>query len=70
MQPNKAYLHVESTSAKQLTIVFEDETTGVKTVKTVTLDGGKYYNLNGVEIAKPSQRGVYIHNGKKLIIHW
>ena len=68
MQPNKAYLHVESTSAKQLTIVFEDETTGVKTVKTVTLDGGKYYNLNGVEIAKPSQRGVYIHNGKKYVV--
>lgn len=69
MQPNKAYLHAEDAgSAKQLTFVFEDETTGVKTVKTVTVDAGKYYNLNGMEIDKPSQQGVYIHNGKKIMV--
>jgi hypothetical protein len=68
MQPNKAYLHIESTSAKSLTLEFEDTTTGVKTVKTVTVDAGKFYNLNGVEIAKPTQQGVYIHNGKKYIV--
>lgn len=30
-------------------------------------DNGTWYNLNGVRIEKPTQKGIYIHNGKKVI---
>ena len=68
MGPNEAYLHADGVVADQLTLVLEDPTSGVKTVRTVTLNGGKYYNLNGMEMAKPTQRGVYIQNGKKYVV--
>lgn len=28
----------------------------------------KYYNLQGMEVAEPTQTGLYIHNGKKVFI--
>ena len=27
-----------------------------------------YYTLSGQRIAKPAQRGIYIHNGKKVLV--
>lgn len=51
------------------------EWTGIRGVKHVeggmkSVEGGKegWYTLQGVRIAKPSRKGVYIHNGK-LILH-
>lgn len=29
---------------------------------------GKYYNLQGVEVATPTLPGIYIHNGKKILV--
>lgn len=31
-------------------------------------DNGAWYNLQGVRVEKPAQRGIYIHNGKKVVI--
>ena len=28
----------------------------------------KYYNLQGMEILRPVNKGIYIHNGKKIIV--
>lgn len=41
--------------------------TGVEGVAAAVADG-KYYNLQGVEIANPTTPGLYIHNGKKYIV--
>lgn len=41
--------------------------TGIKDVKTAEKNSGKYYNLNGVEVAQPV-KGVYIRDGKKVIV--
>ena len=30
-------------------------------------DNGAWYNLQGVRIEKPTQKGIYIHNGKKVM---
>lgn len=66
-----------STSAK---IVFEDsdfdysadeKPTGIEEVETnkSTMGNGYYYNLNGVRInGKPTQKGIYILNGKKIVV--
>ena len=52
--------------------MFDDnnETTGITTVNNTangTTGQNVYYNLNGQRIAKP-QHGVYIENGKKVIV--
>ena len=39
--------------------------TGIKTVKT-TVEDGAYYNLAGQKVANP-EKGVFIHNGKKIV---
>ncbi len=45
--------------------IFEEET-GIQNVATESVDGG-YYTLQGVKVAQP-QKGVYVKNGKKVII--
>ncbi|MDE5840814.1 MAG: hypothetical protein K2H49_07830 [Muribaculaceae bacterium] len=42
-------------------------TSAVKAIETVAADG-KWYNLQGVQIAAPAKGGLYIHNGKKVIV--
>lgn len=72
----KAYLSIPNADipmgAKSIQFVFGDfdsETTGIDgiTEKSKDSDDAPYYNLNGVQVNKPS-KGVYIHNGKKIII--
>lgn len=55
-----------------MAMVFDDliegnETTGIKELETDVLNDNKYYNLQGVEVAYPV-KGIYIHNGKKVIV--
>ena len=46
-----------------------DGTTGIANVKQIVENGDEaWYTLTGVRMAKPTQKGVYIHNGKKIII--
>ena len=47
-----------------------DEATGVKTTNytNYTNYDGAWYDLSGRKIAKPTQKGVYIHNGRKVVI--
>ena len=48
--------------------VFETgETTGVANIENPVSADGAYYNLNGQQVANPT-KGVYIKNGKKVII--
>lgn len=44
-----------------------NKTTGINVVKNTTVDD-KYYTLSGIQVAKPSTKGIYIHNGKKIVI--
>ena len=51
-------------------IVWSDgTTTGIENLNSVKGDlSGAWYNLNGVRIAKPTQKGLYIVNGKKVMV--
>lgn len=61
----KAYLKVpEATAAKFFGL--DGEATGINSVKTAKADGA-YYTLEGVKTTKPV-KGLYIHNGKKIIV--
>lgn len=45
----------------------EDEVTGISYVNIEVEEDGDYYNLQGAKVAQP-QKGVYIKNGKKVIV--
>lgn len=61
----KAYLEVtKSTGAKFFGL--DGEATGINSVKTAKADSA-YYTLEGVKTTKPV-KGLYIHNGKKIVV--
>ena len=56
----------------KMALVFDDlvdgnETTGIKELETKKMNNNKYYNLQGIEVTHPV-KGIYIHNGKKIIV--
>lgn len=67
---HRAYLKLPSTAiatAKLLIGIGNDElTTGIHTLETYKPTDPYYYNLNGQRINRPG-KGIYIHNGKKII---
>ena len=71
--PHKSYLQVftsvmnATNSANGLQLVFDDDTDGIDTVSTGQ-DHDVWFNLQGARIAKPTQPGLYIHNGRKEVV--
>lgn len=68
---NKAYLPILTanvpTAAARLTIVFDEGmATGIADINRESTDN-RYFNLNGQQVKTP-QKGMYIVNGKKVII--
>ena len=41
---------------------------GISDVTVVRKPDGKIYNLQGMEVEEPLQRGVYIRDGKKFVV--
>jgi hypothetical protein len=73
MKGMRAYFEHLGSSAPSL--IIEGETTGIVTIDNMEFsnlqnatEGVKVYNLNGQLVSKPT-KGVYIVNGKKVIIH-
>lgn len=62
-------LNVSSASARALSIVFDEEETGIKKIENAASDreNGAYFNLAGQRVAQPT-KGLYIVNGKKVVI--
>ena len=67
--PNKAFVVAASTkSATRLTLV-RDGATAIDLVTTSDEGEGKWFDLQGRQLdGKPSKKGLYIRNGKKMII--
>ena len=63
----KAFLVVDGNGARSLKVVFTDESTGIDSVNSEEREVESYYNLNGQRVAAP-QKGLYIINGKKVIM--
>ena len=69
---NKYESDISPAQFAKMALVFDDlvdgnETTGIKELETKKMNNNKYYNLQGIEIAHPV-KGIYIHNGKKVIV--
>lgn len=47
----------------------EDAPTGISKVEDTKATAGQWYTINGVKLAgKPTQKGVYINNGRKAVV--
>lgn len=44
-----------------------DNTTGIQSVESQLLEDGDYYDLQGRKVLPTSQKGIYIHNGRKVV---
>lgn len=63
-----AYLELPTASAARFySIQFGGETTGINEVNAAAKADGAYYTLQGVKTSKAA-KGIYIHNGKKVVI--
>ena len=62
----KAYWEVTKGTAAAKFFGLDGEATGINSVKTAKADGA-YYTLEGVKTTKPV-KGLYIHNGKKIVV--
>ena len=63
-----AYLKLPAASATRFySIQFGGETTGINEVNAAAKVDGAYYTLQGVKTSKAA-KGIYIHNGKKVVI--
>ena len=67
---NKCWISIgDEPTARQINLVF-GEVTGIKNLTPTLSEGeGAWYDLNGRKLDKmPTKRGVYIMNGKKVVI--
>lgn len=71
---NFAYLQLKNPSnANAKTVIYLDwfgDTTGIHgmTAPSQVISGKTYYTLDGRKVTSPTQKGIYIINGKKIII--
>ena len=67
---NKAWLTVAApTNARAISLVFDDDATGVRSIDNGQLTIDNWYDLNGRKLDKmPTKKGVYIMNGKKVVV--
>jgi hypothetical protein len=56
-----------SIPAARLSIIFDEEVTGINESHK-SLSSNDYYTINGMRIDKPTKKGIYILNEKKVII--
>ena len=66
----EAYLNIPSANGKnQLKIKFTDTITGIEDLKFSIDNSADWYTLQGTRLSgKPSQSGIYLHQGKKVLV--
>lgn len=64
---NKAFFIYEGGNNAKFSLGFEEETTGINALDRIEEDG-TWYTIQGVKLTgKPTQKGLYIHNGNTYI---
>ena len=64
----KAYLRISKNLAREFTFIgLDNEASGIETISTTEQKNGEVYSLQGQRINAP-QKGLYIVNGKKVIM--
>lgn len=63
-----AYLAVPTSESNAKGFAFDGETTGIENVNVAANQSKTIYNFNGQRVSNMSQAGLYIVNGKKVVI--
>lgn len=67
--PNKAWLSINNSNARAINLVFDSEATGVGSIENGKLTIDNWYDLNGRKLnGMPTKKGVYIMNGRKVVV--
>jgi hypothetical protein len=66
----KAVLHLTSSHAgsRSITLGVTDGTTGIKDIYNSTTGDAKIYDMQGRKVEKVNRKGLYIINGKKVVV--
>lgn len=67
LSKGKAHLVITNSEAKSIKMSFGDETTGISEIDATGEANGVYHTLSGIRVQNPT-KGLYILNGKKVII--
>lgn len=71
MKATRAYITVPvsgSAQGRQYSFDFNGTTTGIDNVNISGLEDGAWYTISGIRVNRPAAKGVYIHNGRKVIV--
>lgn len=73
MKATRAYIIVPAPAgpaqSRQYNFDFNGTTTAIDNVNISGLeDGGAWYTISGIRVNRPAAKGVYIHNGRKVIV--
>ena len=69
----RAYFELNGAQASEFVLNFGDGSEELSIspaeIKEITESAGAWYTINGVRLnSKPTQKGLYIHNGRKVVI--
>ena len=65
----KAYLCAPAGSGAEVkSFIFDDTETAIQTVNSETPKNEAYFDLSGRRLSSPTQKGIFIHSGKKVVI--
>jgi hypothetical protein len=66
---NKCWLEVdkEGNAPAKLRIASEDDATGISSISSISRQSS-FYDLQGRKVQNPTLRGIYIQNGKKIVV--
>jgi len=67
------YETAAASSSAKVTLVFEDadftQTTSLQNVDEIVKNAdNNYYTLEGVKVNTPTVKGIYVRNGKKIVV--
>lgn len=72
MKATRAYIIVPtpagSAQGRQYRFDFNGTTTAIDDVTVSGMEDGTWYTISGIRVNRPAAKGVYIHNGRKVIV--
>ena len=72
MKATRAYIIVPtptgSAQGRQYNFDFNGTTTAIDKVTVSGMEDGAWYTISGIRVNRPAAKGVYIHNGRKVIV--
>ena len=72
LKATRAYIIVPkaagSAQGRQYSFDFNGTTTAIDNVTVSGMEDGAWYTISGIRVNRPTAKGVYIHNGRKVIV--